>query len=211
MSTSLRSTPGRARVRVPYLKKRPEETPGSPAPCAALRPHRSSSLKIRGRARWGTPQGAAEVGDRIREQLGVRVDPQVGSGTFCIDLGVRHTENESRYILGIECDGKAYHNAPAARAYDLWRQRILEECGWRIIRIWSTSWRQNPQRRDCLSGASHSRGYAVSFVIHAQGRCWREVCAELGLSKGTAQRAFYSLPKNPALPKDPAGGTPATP
>src|SRR2546425_8740078 len=141
MSASLRSTPGRARVRVPYLKKRPEETPGSPAPCAALRPHRSSSLKIRGRARSGTPQGAAEVGDRIREQLGVRVDPQVGSGTFCIDLGVRHTENGSRYILGIECDGKAYHNAPAARAYDLWRQRILEECGWGIIRIWSTSWR----------------------------------------------------------------------
>jgi very-short-patch-repair endonuclease len=85
-----------------------------------------------------------EVGDRIREQLGVRVDPQVGSGTFRIDLGVRHPEDESRYILGIECDGKAYHSAPAARAYDLWRQRILVERGWRIVRIWSTSWRQDP-------------------------------------------------------------------
>src|SRR5205807_1885750 len=29
MSAGLRSTPGRARVRVPYLKRRPEETPGS--------------------------------------------------------------------------------------------------------------------------------------------------------------------------------------
>lgn len=86
-----------------------------------------------------------EVADRIRTQLGYRVDPQVGSGAFRIDLGIRHPSDESCYILGIECDGKAYHTAPAARAYDLWRQRILEERGWRIHRIWSTAWRQDPE------------------------------------------------------------------
>jgi DNA invertase Pin-like site-specific DNA recombinase len=34
-------------------------------------------------------------------------------------------------------------------------------------------------------------------ALRSQGRSWREICAETGLSKGTAQRAFYSLPKNP--------------
>ena len=109
------------------------------------------ALRLGGQASETSPSAGPEdsefeieAGDRIREQLGVRVDPQVGSGTFRIDLGVRHPEDESRYILGIECDGKTYHSVPAARAYDLWRQRILEERGWRIVRIWSTSWRQDP-------------------------------------------------------------------
>src|SRR5581483_5718779 len=77
--------------------------------------------------------------------LGYRVDPQVGSGAFRIDLAVRHPDDPDAYVLGIECDGRAYHAAPAARAYDLWRQRILEERGWRIHRIWSTAWRLDPE------------------------------------------------------------------
>ena len=39
-------------------------------------------------------------------------------------------------------------------------------------------------------------------ALRAQGRSWREICTELGLTKGTAQRAFHSLPKNSALPKN---------
>jgi DNA invertase Pin-like site-specific DNA recombinase len=41
-------------------------------------------------------------------------------------------------------------------------------------------------------------------TLRAQGRSWREICAETGLTKGTAQRAVYSLPKNLSLPKIPA-------
>ena len=40
-------------------------------------------------------------------------------------------------------------------------------------------------------------------ALRAQGRSWSEICRELSLTKGTAQRAFHSLPKNPALPKNP--------
>ena len=85
-----------------------------------------------------------DVADRIRTELKYIVDSQVGSGAFRIDLGIRHPSDPSCYILGIECDGKSYHSALAARAYDLWRQRILKERGWRIHRIWSTAWRQDP-------------------------------------------------------------------
>ena len=86
-----------------------------------------------------------DVAEKIRTRLGYRVDPQVGSGAFRIDLAVRHPEDHGCYVLGIECDGRAYHTAPTARAYDLWRQRILEDRGWRIHRIWSTAWRQDPE------------------------------------------------------------------
>ncbi len=35
-------------------------------------------------------------------------------------------------------------------------------------------------------------------VLRAQGRSWAAISRETGISKGTAQRAFSSLPKNPA-------------
>jgi len=74
----------------------------------------------------------------------IQIDSQVGSGAFRIDLGVRHPQGG--YILGIECDGKAYHSSLSARAHDVWRQEILEERGWNIHRIWSTSWRSDRAR-----------------------------------------------------------------
>lgn len=36
-------------------------------------------------------------------------------------------------------------------------------------------------------------------ALRAQGASWRTICAETGLSAGTAKRAFYSLSKNPAV------------
>ncbi len=34
--------------------------------------------------------------------------------------------------------------------------------------------------------------------LRAKGRSWAEISRQLGIGKGTAQRAFYSLPKNPS-------------
>lgn len=39
-------------------------------------------------------------------------------------------------------------------------------------------------------------------ALRAQGRSWREVCDEMELTRGTAQRAVQNLPKNPTLPKN---------
>lgn len=85
-----------------------------------------------------------EVREALHDALGLRIDSQVSSGSFRIDLAVRSPLADA-YILGIECDGKAYHSAPSARAYDHWRQDLLEERGWQIHRIWSTSWRDARQ------------------------------------------------------------------
>lgn len=70
--------------------------------------------------------------------------PQVGVAGFFIDVAVVDPGNPGRYLMGIECDGAAYHSAKSARDRDRLRQTILERLGWRIRRIWSTDWFKNP-------------------------------------------------------------------
>ncbi|MCU7550323.1 DUF3320 domain-containing protein [Chitinophagaceae bacterium LB-8] len=78
--------------------------------------------------------------------LGYIVRKQVGSQGFYIDLAIVDPENPGRYILGIECDGAAYHSARSARDRDRLRQQVLEAMGWKMHRIWSTDWFRNPDR-----------------------------------------------------------------
>lgn len=74
---------------------------------------------------------------------GWEVDTQVGCAGYRIDLGVRHPEKPGSYLLGIECDGAAYHSAKTARDRDRLRQSVLEGLGWTIERVWSTEWQMN--------------------------------------------------------------------
>lgn len=98
-------------------------------------------------------RGAGEVESPFEEAVkaalerrGHRVVPQVGVAGYRIDLGIRSEEGDG-FDLGIECDGFTYHNAPAARDRDRLRQSHLEGLGWRIHRIWSTAWVENPEAR----------------------------------------------------------------
>ena len=50
------------------------------------------------------------------------------------------------YILGVECDGRAYHSSRSQRDNDILRQSVLEDQGWKIYRIWSTDWFHDPQK-----------------------------------------------------------------
>ena len=80
------------------------------------------------------------------QAAGYRVETQVGSAGFFIDLAVVDPERPGRYLLGVECDGATYHSARSARDRDRLRQEVLEERGWRIHRIWSTDWFRNPEK-----------------------------------------------------------------
>jgi len=81
---------------------------------------------------------------RAVESVGYEVHPQVGVAGFFIDLGVVDPQKPGRYLLGIECDGAAYHSSRSARDRDRLRQTVLEDHGWIIHRIWSTDWFQRP-------------------------------------------------------------------
>ncbi len=80
-------------------------------------------------------------------EKGYQVHAQVGIAGFFIDLAVADPERPGRYILGIECDGIAYHSSRSARDRDRLRQAVLEDHGWIIHRIWSPDWFQRPREQ----------------------------------------------------------------
>jgi len=75
--------------------------------------------------------------------LGWRVQTQVGVSKFRVDLGVVHPDMPELYLAGIECDGATYHSSPNARDRDRTRHSVLENLGWRLVRLWSTDYFQD--------------------------------------------------------------------
>jgi very-short-patch-repair endonuclease len=98
-----------------------------------------------GRADFDSPFEEA-VAMAIRRG-GYEAIPQVGVSGFRVDLGVLHTQKPGRFVLGVECDGAAYHSGRSARDRDRLRQQVLEGLGWKLYRIWSTDWFRNPNRQ----------------------------------------------------------------
>jgi very-short-patch-repair endonuclease len=80
------------------------------------------------------------------QHLGFDVHAQVGCAGFFIDLAVIDPATPGRYLIGIECDGAAYHSARSARDRDRLRQAVLEGLGWQLHRIWSTAWFKSRSR-----------------------------------------------------------------
>ena len=78
------------------------------------------------------------------DRKGYKLGTQVGCSGYRIDMAVKHPTISGRYVLGIECDGAAYHSARTARERDRLRQEVLEDMGWKIYRIWSTDWIKDP-------------------------------------------------------------------
>jgi superfamily II DNA or RNA helicase/very-short-patch-repair endonuclease len=99
------------------------------------------------------------------EAEGYDVVSQVQSSSYSIDLAIKDPEQPGKFILGIECDGAAYHSSKTARDRDRTRQMVLEDLGWTIHRIWSPDWASNQEREirkinekveDLLDGQSFS-------------------------------------------------------
>jgi Protein of unknown function (DUF4011)/REase_MTES_1575/AAA domain len=85
-----------------------------------------------GRLDLSTPAGRPpdspfeeEVFDEL-QRLGYEVHAQVGCAGFFIDMAVIDPATPGRYLIGIECDGAAYHSARSARDRDRLRQAVLE-------------------------------------------------------------------------------------
>lgn len=72
--------------------------------------------------------------------LGYQVEHQVGVAGFFVDMGVKDPERPGHYLVGIECDGAAYHSARSARDRDRLREEVLRDRGWRIHRVWGPDW-----------------------------------------------------------------------
>lgn len=98
-------------------------------------------------ANYGVDQFDSDFEQTVAMKLrgkGWKIQTQVGVSKFRIDLGIIHPNKPGEYLAGVECDGATYHSSPSARDRDRVRQAILENLGWRIIRLWSTDYFQEP-------------------------------------------------------------------
>jgi very-short-patch-repair endonuclease len=97
----------------------------------------------------GTDAFDSDFEESIAEGLrnkGWTVHTQIGVSKFRIDLGIVHPDYPGKYMAGVECDGATYHSSPSARDRDRVRHNILENLGWKLIRIWSTDYWIDPVR-----------------------------------------------------------------
>lgn len=86
--------------------------------------------------------------DRLAVALarrGLQLARQIGHSDFRIDIAVRDAEHPQRYLLGIECDGRDYRDAPTARDRERLREQVLERLGWRVHRAWSAAWARDAE------------------------------------------------------------------
>lgn len=111
---------------------------------------RSSDALSGPQAEVGSITDASVLGSAVSMALtkrGWRVATEVGcSKDYRIDLAVYHPEQSTRYLLGIEFDGPNYRSAKTARDRDRLRASVLAGLGWRLHRIWSGDWWQEPDR-----------------------------------------------------------------
>lgn len=116
----------------------------------------------------------ATVLDLVRG-WGYQVEPQVGHAGYRIDMAIRHPEKQGSWLLGIECDGAAYHSSRTARDRDRLRQEVLQGLGWNLHRIWGPAWYHDQRGcearlrnaiADALSGApNQSRPRSTQFEV----------------------------------------------
>ena len=77
--------------------------------------------------------------------LGITVVPQYGVGGYRVDFAAAHPDDPSRMILAVEADGAGYRASGSVRDRDRLRKEHLERLGWRVHRLWSTSWFTAPE------------------------------------------------------------------
>lgn len=85
----------------------------------------------------------AELIKNFLEEHGYKVDQNVGSSAFKVDLAVVHPEDSGKYVLGILCDGEHYAETKTTRDREVVQPAVLKMLGWKVVRVYSVDFFQN--------------------------------------------------------------------
>lgn len=130
--------------------------------CASKGEHLGSSEET-------IPLNAFEMDVKQRlVDAGLKIDSQVGVGSYRIDFAVKHPKKSGTYVLAVEADGASYHSGHTARERDRLRQTLLEARGWTFVRIWSTDWFKDPEREVQRVVAAYESALKGSKAIHTK-------------------------------------------
>jgi very-short-patch-repair endonuclease len=103
----------------------------------------------------------ADVAARLAA-LGITVVPQYGVGGYRVDFAAAHPDDPSRMILAVEADGASYRDSGSVRDRDRLRKEHLERLGWRVHRLWSTSWFTEPEKELAKLRAAYAEAVRVN-------------------------------------------------
>lgn len=79
------------------------------------------------------------------KRLGYRVETNIGSSSFKVDVAVGSREDKNRYTLGILVDGDSYCSSPTCRDRNIVEPGILTNLGWNLYWVWSVEYLDHPQ------------------------------------------------------------------
>ena len=68
----------------------------------------------------------------------------VGETSYKLDIGVKKSETEKEFLLGIECEGSFYFSGDSAKEREVYRKELLEYKGWKIHRVWARNFWKSP-------------------------------------------------------------------
>lgn len=102
-----------------------------------------------------------DIADAVRG-LGYEVKCNIGCSAFKMDMGIVDPEDRERYLLGLLLDGENCREAATARDRFLLQPEVLEGLGWKVMRVWTLDWMDDPVRvlgriRQGIENARQSR------------------------------------------------------
>ena len=83
------------------------------------------------------------VAEALRTK-GYRVNTNIGSSEYRVDIGIVDPKNPQRYLLGLLCDGYNYVSSHTAHDRDVTTPAVLSLLGWQTYNIWSVEWWDTP-------------------------------------------------------------------
>ena len=61
-------------------------------------------------------------------------------------MAIADSAASGNYSMGILLDGEVYHNTQTTRDREIVQPTVLNMLGWKIMRVWSVDWINNPER-----------------------------------------------------------------
>jgi very-short-patch-repair endonuclease len=76
-------------------------------------------------------------------EKGYIFERNVGNTRYKIDLAIRQSDENSPFVLAIECEGTHYFSGTSAKEREVYRQQLLLQNGWRFYRVWARNFWAN--------------------------------------------------------------------
>ncbi len=110
---------------------------------------------------------AAQIAGALTKE-GYVTNVNVGRSQFKVDIAVSKREAPDVYLLGILLDGEGYRDTQTTRDREIVQPSVLRSLNWRVMRVWSVDWFNNPDRvivriLEQLRGKQKDKAKAVPF------------------------------------------------